>query len=59
MAQAIRSGSLVQGERYVSTHDASTQTEDDLGFAAALKFAVPAGLALWVAAILTVVRFLV
>lgn len=62
MAQAFQSGSLVrmtQGERYVGTREASIQVEDDLSFAAAIKFAVPAGLLLWLVAIVATVRFLV
>lgn len=47
MEQALRSGGLVHGEQLVSKRDASTQAEDDLGFAAALKFAIPAGIAAW------------
>jgi hypothetical protein len=47
MEQALRSGGMVHGEQFVSTREASAQAEDDLGFAAALKFAIPAGLALW------------
>ena len=62
MAQAFQSGSMVRmthGERYVGTREATAQVEDDLGFAAALKFAIPAGLALWLAAIVALVRFLI
>jgi hypothetical protein len=57
MAQAIRSGSLVRGEQYVSARDASVQAEDDLGFAAGLKFAIPVALALWAACIWGVIHF--
>lgn len=62
MAQAFQPGSLVRmthGERYVGTREAAAQVEDDLGFATALKFAVPAGLLLWIAAIVALVRFFV
>ena len=59
MAQAIRSGSLVHGEHYVSTREASGLAEDDLGVAAALKFAVPAGLALWAIAIFMFFRYVI
>ena len=62
MAQAFPSGSLVRmthGERYVGTREAAAQVEDDLGFAAALQFAIPAGLLLWLAAVVALVRFLV
>jgi hypothetical protein len=58
MAQAIRSRSLVQGEPYVSARDASARADDDLGFAAALKIAIPAGLALWIAGIVGLIYFL-
>lgn len=43
----------------MSTRDASTQAEDDLGFAAALKLAIPAGLALWAALIMALFRFVI
>jgi hypothetical protein len=62
MAQAFQSGGLVgmtHGERYVGTREATAQVEDDLGFAAALKFAIPVGLVLRLAAMVALVRFLV
>ena len=57
MEQALRSGGLVHGEQFVSTHDASTQAEDDLGFAAALRLAIPAGFALWALGIWGAIHF--
>jgi hypothetical protein len=57
MAQALRSGGLVHGDQFVSRQDASTQVEDDLGFAAALKLAIPAGFALWALGIWGAIRF--
>lgn len=59
MEQALRSSGLVHGDQFVSTRDASTQAEDDLGFAAALKLAIPAGLALWAALIMALFRFVI
>lgn len=47
MEQALRTGGLVHGEQFVGTRDSSNQSEDDLGFAAALKLAIPAGIAVW------------
>lgn len=51
MQQAIRSNEMAYGEAYVTKFDVTTEAEDDLGFAAALKLAIPAGIALWAVAI--------
>jgi hypothetical protein len=62
MAQAFESGRLIRmthGERYVGAREATVQVEDDLGFAAALKFAIPAGVAIWLVIVVALVRFLV
>ena len=62
MAQAFESGRLVRmthGERYVGAREATVQVDDDLAFAAALRFAIPAGLALWLVVVIALVRFLV
>jgi hypothetical protein len=40
----------------VSSLDASGQADDDLGFAAALKLAIPAGIGLWAAGIYALIR---
>jgi hypothetical protein len=57
MEQVIRSGELAVGEQYVTALDTMFQREDDLGFVAALKFAIPAGLLLWALVIVGVFRF--
>jgi hypothetical protein len=62
MTPAFQSGSLVgmtRGKCCGGTREATAQVEDDLGFAVALKFAIPAGLLLWFAAIVVLVRFVV
>lgn len=41
----------------MNAHDEREEREDDLGFAAGLRFAIPAGLALWGAAVFAVIRF--
>jgi hypothetical protein len=57
MEQALRSGGLVHGEHFVSKRESSNQTEDDLGFAAALKLAIPAGLVVWALGIWGAISF--
>ncbi len=57
MEQVLRSGELTLSEQYVTAQEGMSQREDDLGFAAALKFAVPAGLMLWALVIIGVFRF--
>lgn len=57
MAHAIRSTSVATRESYVGPREASSQAEDDLGFAAALKFAIPAGIVLWALGIWSVIHF--
>lgn len=56
MQQALRSGGLVHGDPFVSGREAAIQTEDDLGFAAALRVALPAGLAIWALLVAALVR---
>jgi hypothetical protein len=57
MEQVLRSGELALGEQYMTVRDDVFQREDDLGFAAALKFAIPAGIMLWALVIVGVFRF--
>ena len=57
MEQVLRSGELTLGEQYVTAHDGLFQREDDLGFAAALRFAIPVGIMLWVLVIVGIFRF--
>ena len=56
MQRVVGSGELVYGEHYVRVDEATAQPEDDLGFAAALKLAIPAGLSLWGAALWAAIR---
>jgi hypothetical protein len=57
MQHALRSHKLIHGDRYVSSLDAPSQADDDLGFAVALKVAVPAGIGLWAMGIYALIRF--
>jgi hypothetical protein len=56
-AQALGTGGLMRGEQVVRTHDATTHVEDDLSFAAALPFAITAGVGLWIAILWALARF--
>ncbi len=58
MQQGFWSGDLVVGEQGVNAVEAQLPREDDLGFAAALRFAVPAGLLLWALGIWGVLHFI-
>lgn len=58
MQQALRSGELIRGDQFVSASEAFSQPEDDLGFAASLKLAIPAGLLLWGLAIWGALHFI-
>lgn len=51
MQRVVGTGELVYGDRYVRAEEAVAVAEDDLGFAAALKLAIPAGLLIWAGAI--------
>lgn len=57
MQQVLRSSELVHGELMMTTPDETGPREDDLGFAAALRLAIPAALAIWGALIYAVFRF--
>lgn len=57
MQKALRSSTIVHGELLMTTPDRTGQREDDLGFAAALRLAIPAALAIWGALIFAVVHF--
>jgi hypothetical protein len=48
---------MVHGELLMSAPDMSEQREDDLGFAAALRLAVPLALALWGVMIYAAIHF--
>lgn len=58
MQHVLTSGELVNGDRLMNAHDETAEREDDLGFAAGLRVALPAGFALWGAAIYAVLRFI-
>lgn len=59
MQQALCSSELVYGERLMSAPDKTGQREDDLGFVAALRLAIPAALAIWGVAIYALLHFFV
>jgi hypothetical protein len=58
MEQVLRSGERALGEQYMTAHDGMFQREDDLGFAAALKLAIPAGLLIWALIVVGIFRFI-
>jgi hypothetical protein len=58
MQHVLTSGELVHGKRLVNAHGEIEEREDDLGFAAGLRVAIPAGIALWGAVIYAVIRFI-
>ena len=58
MQQRFWSGQVVVGEQTMTALEAQLPGEDDLGFASALRFAVPIGLLLWTLAIWGFVHFI-
>jgi hypothetical protein len=58
MQRVLHTGTMVQGELTMSNPGANGQREDDLGFAAALRIAIPVGLGLWALAIYAAIHFL-
>lgn len=58
MQQALRSGELVRGDKYNGAIETVAKPEDDLGFAAALKLAIPAALTVWGLAIWGILHFI-
>ena len=49
---------MVVGEQSMTALEAQLPREDDLGFASALRFAVPIGLLLWMLVIWGIVHFI-